>query len=283
VLQAAHQRLSNFSDGEVFMANYFLVGANSTSAKALVSILSSQNKTTNADNKTRLGLYCRNPEALKAELMASDLDPSSFHFYEGDAKNTEQLQAAAADFVSHHKVLHGFAHFPGSVLLKPLLSTRLEEFEEVLATNLTSAFVALKIFIGIFKQQLANFPEVQPSAVLISSVAAGRGLPNHEAIAAAKAGVEALARSAAASYPFARVNCVAPGLIDAKMTSKISQNERSLAASVSLNAIKRAGTGADIANAVLYFLGEQSAYVTGQVLGVDGGMSVLGFPVVQSK
>ena len=153
----------------------------------------------------------------------------------------------------------------------------------MIATNLTSAFIALKTFVGLFKQQLAEFPDVHPSAVLLSSVAAGRGLPNHEAIAAAKAGLEALARSTAASYPYVRVNCIAPGLIDSKMTSKIVQNERALAASVSLNAIKRAGKGADIAHAVLYFLSEQSGYVTGQVLGVDGGMSVLGFPVVQSK
>ena len=202
---------------------------------------------------------------------------------EGDAKSAEHLQAAGADFVAQHNVLHGFVHFPGSVLLKPLLSTRVEEFEEVIATNLTTAFIALKTFVGVFKQQATKFPEVTPSAVLLSSVAAGRGLPNHEAISAAKAGIEAMARSAAASYPFARFNCVAPGLIDSKMTSKIVQNERALGASVSLNAIKRAGTGADIAQAVMYFLSEQSGYVTGQVLGVDGGMSVLGFPVVLSK
>jgi NAD(P)-dependent dehydrogenase (short-subunit alcohol dehydrogenase family) len=250
------------------MQNYFITGANSTSAKSLIAMLS-QIKTSS------LGLFCKNSEELKAELEQKDIDISRFFFYSGDAKNFEGLQASISDFKTQVNFVNGLAHFPGSILLKPVTSTKIEEFEDVLSTNLTTAFLALKAILPVFKEQGS---EVPASIVFLSSVAAQKGLPNHEAISAAKAGLEGMARSVAATYPKVRCNCVAPGLTNAKMTSKLIQNEKALAASLSLNAIQRAGEAQDIANAVKFLLGTESSFVTGQVLGVDGGMSTLGFP-----
>jgi 3-oxoacyl-[acyl-carrier protein] reductase len=250
------------------MKNYFISGANSTSAKKLAEILL-------ANNSSKLGLFCRNSEALKTEFQKLNFNLENCYFYEGDAKNFEQVQSSVQNFFSQVQTIQGLAHFPGSVLLKPATSTKIEEFEEVISTNLTSAFLILKSVLPIFKEQDSS---TVPSVVFLSSVAASRGLPNHEAIAAAKGGLEAMARSVAASYPNVRCNCVAPGLIDAKMTSKLVQSERALAASLSLNAIKRAGSGLDIAQAVEFLLSDKSNFITGQVLGVDGGMSTLGFP-----
>jgi NAD(P)-dependent dehydrogenase (short-subunit alcohol dehydrogenase family) len=262
--------------------NYFLVGANSTSAKALVGILAERSETERTKKFVSLGLYCKNPEALRLELEEK-INLKAFKelkFYEGNALNYENLKSSFDNFKETVNEVQGLVHFPGSVLLKPATSTKIEEFEEVISTNLTSAFIALKACLPSFKAQgnQESSSKVLPSIVFISSVAAKLGLPNHEAIAAAKGGLEALARTTAASSTYVRCNCVAPGLIDAKMTSKIVQNEKALAASISLNAIKRVGIGADIANAVEFLLSEKSSFITGQVIGVDGGMSTVGFP-----
>lgn len=269
------------------MACVFINGAQSVSAQALVARLG---------GSTTLGLGARNPAALlealcleSSECSAADSDgriavkssrfPLGLEIFECDATRLEDMNRAIASFVGSSagteqgsRVLDGYVHFPGSLLLKSAHATKVEEWEEILRVNLTSAFIGLKAALIPMRKQGHG------SLVFLSSVAASRGLPSHEAIAAAKAGIEGMARSAAASYPHLRMNCVAPGLTAARMTQRIISSEPALQASLSLNAIKRPGTGNDIAAAVEFLLGEGSAFVTGQVIAVDGGMSTLGFP-----
>jgi NAD(P)-dependent dehydrogenase (short-subunit alcohol dehydrogenase family) len=263
------------------MQRIFIAGAASTSARALVKMLA---------NQAELGLSVRSRErfcsllGLPAEewntsglgwSLQSAQFPCGLSLYECDATAAPAVAETLGDFAdgsSDGKRLDGYAHFPGSVLLKPCHSTRAEEWDDVIRVNLTSAFYGLKAALGPMRKTKSG------SLVFLSSVAATRGLPSHEAIAAAKAGVEGLVRSAAASYPELRVNCVAPGLTDAVMTARIIGNEQATRASLSMAAAKRPGTGDDIAAAVAYLLSDHSSYVTGQVLHVDGGMSTLGFP-----
>jgi NAD(P)-dependent dehydrogenase (short-subunit alcohol dehydrogenase family) len=112
------------------------------------------------------------------------------------------------------------------------------------------------------------------SIALVSSVAAQRGLSNHEAIAAAKAGLIGLAQSAAASYARqrVRVNCVAPGLVRTPLAAAITGNEASLKYSTALHPLGRIGESDDVAAALAWLLSTEASWVTGQVLGVDGGM-----------
>ena len=115
------------------------------------------------------------------------------------------------------------------------------------------------------------------SGVLMSSCAASVGLPNHEAIAAAKAGVEGLVRAAAATYAGSglRFNAVAPGLVATPMAMRITENESALKASVAMHPLVRIGQPEDVAPSIAFLLGEASAWTTGQVLGVDGGLARL--------
>jgi NAD(P)-dependent dehydrogenase (short-subunit alcohol dehydrogenase family) len=271
------------------VACVFINGAQSVSAQALVSRIA---------GSTTLGLGARNPAALMESLgldasecskpdthgrivVASSRFPLGLEIFECDATRLEDMNRAMNAFTGSSagtdqgsRVLDGYVHFPGSLLLKPAHATKLEEWEEILRVNLTSAFIGLKAALIPMRKQGSG------SLVFLSSVAATRGLPSHEAIAAAKAGIEGMVRSAAASYPNLRVNCVAPGLTATRMTQRIVASESALQASLSLNAIKRPGTGNDIAAAVEFLLGEGSGFVTGQVIAVDGGMSTLGFPRV---
>lgn len=161
------------------------------------------------------------------------------------------------------------------MLLKAAHTTSEAEFDDVVKTNLYSAFTVLKSSVKAMMR--AKGPDGKPiggSIVLCSSAVASHGLPNHEAIAAAKAGVVGLAKSAAASYApqNLRVNCVAPGLTRTPMTEKITGSEVALAASVAMHPLKRVGEAEEVAAAIAFMLDPANSWITGQVLGVDGGL-----------
>jgi NAD(P)-dependent dehydrogenase (short-subunit alcohol dehydrogenase family) len=112
------------------------------------------------------------------------------------------------------------------------------------------------------------------SVVVISSVAGSKGLLNHEAISAAKGGLEAMIRSASVTYAKRgiRFNTVAPGLVDTPLARFLTGNEMSKRASVSMHPMGRIGEPRDIADAVMHLASDESSWVTGVVLPVDGGM-----------
>jgi len=165
--------------------------------------------------------------------------------------------------------LDGVVNCAGSILLKPAHLISDDEFAETLALNLTTSFNVLRASVRLLMRQPGG-----GSIVLCSSVAARRGLLNHEAIAAAKAGVEGLALSAAASYARyqVRVNCVAPGLTRTGLTRALTQNEAVLKASAALHPLGRIGEPAEVASAICWLLDSTQVWVTGQVIGVDGGL-----------
>jgi NAD(P)-dependent dehydrogenase (short-subunit alcohol dehydrogenase family) len=187
----------------------------------------------------------------------------------GDATAPEAAERAVALARERFGRLDGAANCVGSVLLKPAHLTRDDEFAAVLATNLWSAFHLVRA--------ATKAMDGGGSIVLVSSAAARTGLPNHEAIAAAKAGVEGLALSAAATYAprRIRVNCVAPGLVRSKLTARITGSEPALKASLAMHALGRIGEPDDVASAMAWLLDPATSWVTGQVLGVDGGLGAL--------
>lgn len=169
-----------------------------------------------------------------------------------------------------HPGITGAVNLAGSILLKPAHLTTAHDFDETIALNLRTAF-ALTRAAGRHMKGSGG------SVVLMSSCAAGVGLANHEAIAAAKAGVEGLTRAAAATYASAgiRFNAVAPGLVATPMARRITENEGALKASVAMHPLGRIGRPDEVARAIAFLLGDESTWTTGQVLGVDGGLAQL--------
>jgi NAD(P)-dependent dehydrogenase (short-subunit alcohol dehydrogenase family) len=186
-----------------------------------------------------------------------------------DATRPGEVEAAAAAAVAAHGRLDGVANCVGSILLKPAHLTSEEEWDAVVAANLKSAYSAVRA--------AARAMTAGGSVVLVSSAAARLGLANHEAIAAAKAGVIGLALSAAATYApkGIRVNAVAPGLVRTPMTARITGSEASLKASTALHALGRIGEPEEVASAIAWLLDPAQSWVTGQVIGVDGGLATL--------
>lgn len=186
-----------------------------------------------------------------------------------EASDGAQIEGVVQEALARFGRLDGAANLVGSVLLKPVHLTRDEELAATLQVNLWSAFWMLKAAVRAM--------EGGGSIVLASTAAVRTGLPNHEAIAAAKGAVEGLALSAAATYApkQIRVNVVAPGLVRAAMTARITGSAPALAASTAMHALGRIGEGEDIASAVCWFLDPANNWTTGQVLGVDGGLGAL--------
>merc|ERR1711865_197242 len=117
---------------------------------------------------------------------------------------------------------------------------------------------------------------VPASVVLFSSLAATQGFPMHSAIAAAKGGVEGLTLSLAAELaPKVRVNCIRPGLSNTSIASKMLKSQDILEKMGSVNPLPRVGTSDDSAALAAFLLGNDSSWMTGQIIGVDGGRSTL--------
>ena len=197
-------------------------------------------------------------DALQAELGMPAL--------ELDARQRDAVVEAVATAKADGD-LRGVANCVGSILLKPAHRTSEQEYGDVLRLNLDTAFNTVA----------AAAPALRGggSIVLFSSAAAAAGMPNHEAIAAAKAGVEGLTRAAASSYARTgvRVNAIAPGLVDTPLAAAITGNEAAAEASRAMHALGRLGQPEDVASAALWLLGPESTWVTGQVYGVDGGLA----------
>jgi NAD(P)-dependent dehydrogenase (short-subunit alcohol dehydrogenase family) len=168
---------------------------------------------------------------------------------------------------NHNGSLTGVVNCAGSLLLKPAHLTTAEEFSATIESNLTTAFATVRAASRVLGRQGG-------SVVLVSSAAADLGLANHEAIAAAKAGVAGLVRSAAATYASRnlRFNAIAPGLMDSPMTDRITGNQRALETSTAMHALRRIGTTDEVAALIAWLLGPQATWVTGQVWGIDGGL-----------
>jgi NAD(P)-dependent dehydrogenase (short-subunit alcohol dehydrogenase family) len=183
--------------------------------------------------------------------------------------DARDFDAVDAVFQAHPGIT-GAVNLAGSILLRPAHLTTAQDFEDTISLNLRTAF-------ALTRAAGKHMKSTGGSVVLMSSCAAGVGLPNHEAIAAAKAGVEGLVRAAAATYAGSgiRFNAVAPGLVATPMARRITENEGALKASVAMHPLGRIGQPEEVARAITFLLGEASAWTTGQVLGVDGGLARL--------
>lgn len=181
-----------------------------------------------------------------------------------DARDFDAVDALFESFPG----ITGAVNLAGSILLKPAHLTTAQDFDDAIAQNLRTAF-------ALTRAAGKHMKGTGGSVVLMSSCAAGIGLANHEAIAAAKAGVEGLVRAAAATYAGAgiRFNAVAPGLVATPLAKRITENESALKASVAMHPLGRIGQPEDVARAIAFLLGDGSAWTTGQVLGVDGGLT----------
>ena len=220
----------------------------------------------------RLLLVARDDAKLNA--LADELrrtNPAGEYIaHPADATKSVEVDAAVAQAIRAFGTLAGATNLVGSILLKPAHATTDDEFDQTLTLNTRTAFYVLR---AAAKAMLTT----GGSIVLASSVAARIGLMNHEAIAAAKGAVTGLVLAAAATYAprNIRVNAVAPGLVDTPLAAKITGSELAQKASAAMHPLGRIGKPDDVATAVAWLLDPATTWVTGQILGIDGGLSAV--------
>lgn len=197
---------------------------------------------------------------------SSDEWPSSVQYLQADV--TGNLDAFA-DFLPAE--LHGIVYSVGSINLKPFSRLTEEDFLNDYKINVLGAVRTIQQSVKQLKNAGAS------SVVLISSVAARTGMPYHTSIAAAKAAVEGFAVSLAAEFAAQqiRVNVVAPSLTDTPLSQNLLSTDEKREASAKRHPLGKIGKPADISSLIAFLLSEQSAWITGQVIGVDGGLGKL--------
>lgn len=224
------------------MANYLVIAASSTIGQATVALL--------RDAGHRVITTARNTSKIKPDFI---LDATDFQLTESTLKEAGELD--------------GVVNCSGSLLLKAAHLTEKQQYQAVIDASLTSAFSTIR---AAGKHMTSG-----GSVVLISSSAALAGLTNHEAIAAAKAGIIGLTLSAAATYAGQnlRVNAIAPGLTETSLTAAMTANSMARSLSEKMHPLGRLGKPDDIARAIVFLLDPQNSWITGQVLAVDGGLA----------
>jgi len=226
-----------------------LFGASSGIGLALAQILRQQG--------LELTLLARDEQRLAAVA-----DSLSCPYRVCDARDFAQVEAVFAEAQD----ITGAVNCAGSILLKPAHLTSEKDFQDCLDQNLKTAFAVVR---GAGKSMKTG------SVVLFSSAAASIGLPNHEAISAAKGAIEGLARSAAATYAARglRFNVLAPGLVDTPLAARFTSRSAARQASEAQHPLGRLGQAEEVASLAAWLLGAQGSWATGQVFGLDGGLS----------
>lgn len=162
--------------------------------------------------------------------------------------------------------IEGLVYFPGTINLKPFKSIKKEEFIEDYNINVLGIINILQHYQSCFNQK--------SSIILISSVAAKVGMKYHASISMCKSAIEGLTRSLASEFaPKIRINCIAPSIIETKLSSRLLRSDATRQTIINNHPLKRIGKTKDISNVIEFLLSEKSSWITGQTINVDGGLS----------
>ena len=164
--------------------------------------------------------------------------------------------------------ISGLVYCPGSINLRPFKGLKPVAFEEDFQINVMGLVRTLHVVLSKFTSG--------SSVVLYSTVAVKMGMPFHASVATAKGALEGLGKSLAAEWaPKIRVNIIAPSITDTPLANRFLNNEVKIEKSAQRHPLKRIGSAQDIAELTLFLLSGKSSWMTGQVIGIDGGMSAL--------
>ncbi|MAZ54946.1 MAG: oxidoreductase [Flavobacteriales bacterium] len=162
--------------------------------------------------------------------------------------------------------INGLVYFPGTINLRPFSSLKLSDFELDYQINVLGLIKTLKFY----HRQLS----IGSSVIFISSVAASVGMPYHSSISLCKSALEGLCRSLAAEWsPKVRVNCIAPSVVQTKLSSRLFRTENQIEQMNARHPLQKVGQPKNITDAIQFLLSENSSWITGQVLNIDGGLS----------
>ncbi len=226
------------------MKNYLVIGGSSGIGKSIADTLRE-----------------RNDYVISTYNANEDFENETNYFYLD--VNDEEID------LSHlPEVLDGLVYCPGAIDLKPFHRMKPEDFLKDFQLQTMGAIKVIQACLPMLKNSESA------SIVLFSTVAVKLGFPFHAKVAVSKGAIEGLCKSLAAEYaPKIRVNCIAPSLTNTPLASKLLSSDDKINANAERHPLKRVGESKDIAEMAIFLLDTKSSWVTGQVIGVDGGMS----------
>ena len=200
-----------------------------------------------------------------SKTKTSEMEQMNIQFFEKNILNDSLEDIAFPD------VIDGLVYAPGSINLKPFNRLSENDFRDDFEINVLGA-------VKIIQKLLPNLKKSESACVvLFSSVAAKTGMPFHASIASSKAAIEGLTKSLAAELAVQkiRVNAIAPSLTDTKLAAQLLSSEERREASAKRHPLQKIGNAEEIAKMVVFLLSESGNWITGQVIGIDGGIGSL--------
>ena len=233
---------------------YLIFGATGSIGSNLAKLMVSKNQNVQLISRDENGLNTLSSELGCKYTVVDVLDEQS-------VKNLKN------EFES--KEIAGIAYCVGSIDLKPVRAVKKDDFMKCFDLNFFPIVETIKNFQD-------NLKKNKGSIVMFSTVAVQRGFTNHSIIASVKGAIEGLTVSLAAEFaPNIRVNCIAPSLTKSKIADPILKNKLIAEGVAKAHPMKRVGEGKDAAAMAQFLLSEDSSWITGQIIGVDGGRSKL--------
>lgn len=226
------------------MKNYLIIGASSGIGRQLALQLSTHHAV--------MGTY----------YMHETSHPSIAYQY-FDALGNETLQNIP-------EVLDGVAYCPGSIRLKPFSRLKEQDFIDDYKLQVGGA-------VKVVQQCLPALKKADnPSVVLFSTVAVQTGFNFHSLVSSSKGAIEGLTKALAAEFaPKIRVNCIAPSITQTTLAANLLSSDEKIKANAERHPLKRIGQPGDIANLAEFLMTDQSNWITGQIVHIDGGMSAI--------
>lgn len=228
------------------MKNILIIGAGSGIGNASTKML--------AQNHTIYGTFNKsNPEPI---------DNVSFHHLD--------VLSSSYDFSFLPECIDGLVYCPGAINLKPFTRIKPEDFRDDYELQVLGAIKTIQALLPKLKSSNS------PSIVLFSTVAVQMGFNFHSLVSASKGAIEGLTRALAAEFaPKIRVNCIAPSITNTPLANTLLNTDEKKEANAQRHPLKKIGSAEDIANAVSFLVSDQSSWMTGQILKIDGGISVI--------
>ena len=236
-------------------AKILIFGATGAVGSSLAKLLNENSISTHLIGKNEEEISKLSGETNGSYSVADMTDPSFIEKIDSDLKNID---------------IAGIAYCVGSIDLKPINLVTKKDYLKSLELNLFP-------IVEIIKKYKENLKKNKASIVVFSTVAVKQGFANHSIISPVKASLEGLTVSLAAELaPNIRINCIAPSLSNSKMAGKILGNTKIAEGIAKQHPLKRLGEGKDSASLAKFLLSNESSWITGQIIGVDGGRSNVG-------
>ena len=232
-----------------------IFGATGAVGSSLAKLLNSGSNEIHLVGKNEAEVSKLSEEIGSSFSVADVTDPNFIDKVDGDLQGSD---------------IAGIAYCVGSIELKPINLVTKKDYLKGLELNLFP-------IVEIIKKYKDNLKKNKASIVVFSTVAVKQGFPNHSIISPIKAALEGLTVSLAAELaPNVRINCIAPSLSNSKMAGRILGNAKIAEGIAKQHPLKRVGEGMDSAALAKFLLSEESSWITGQIIGVDGGRSNIG-------